>query len=148
MTKEAQRAKEAQDPERTSRVRTAGWTMLIISLWLILGALALEYGDSGGASHNAVIGIFLSIAAARVLRNPLNSATLSWLIAAGGLIIAAAPFLYQYEAYTLSMANSLWSGLILTLLSVFVIGEALQLKQPLVDSDADDGPTTRAEPQD
>ena len=138
------------DSERAKRIRTAGGIILVLGGWLVLASLALEYGTVAAAVSNAVVGVLVAVLALPVLRNPFGSAAIGWLTAIAGLWLAAAPFALGYFEYTLSSANNVWVGLVVTLLSVFFIGEALQLHEPIaVHQEEDAGPVpTRAEPQD
>ena len=128
-------------------MRLAASAILAISGGLVLGALAFEFGDTGGASHNVVMGIFLGLAAVPLLRNPYSGVLLCGFIAAGALVTVASPFLYEYQAYIISMAVTMWSGLMMTVLAFFIIGEALFLNQPLTEIEEDTAPTARTEPQ-
>lgn len=141
-------AQATVDPERSTRMRVGGSIVLILSLSLVLAALAFEYGDTGGSSHNAVLGIFTAIMAIPMLRSPFKSAGVAWLAALAGLITAAAPFLYEYQNYTLTMGATIWMGIVITICSVFVASEALNLNVRKTELEPDTAPTARAEPQD
>lgn len=141
-------AQMVDDPERLSRMRVGGSIILILSLNLVLAALAFDYGETGGSSHNAILGIFLALASVPMLRNPFGAAGIAWFAAAGGLLVAAAPFLYEYQAYTLTMGTTIWMGIVITICAVFIAGEALNLEQRDTELEPDTAPTARAEPQD
>jgi len=135
------------DPERSSRMRIGGSIILVLSLSLVLASLAFDYGGTGGSSHNAVLGIFLAVLAVPMLRNPFGSAGVAWLAMFAGLITVAAPFLYEYQAYTISMGATIWMGIVITICSVFIASEALNLEVRKTEHEPDTAPTARAEPQ-
>lgn len=139
-------AQAVVDPERSSRMRIGGSIILVLSLSLVLAALAFEYGDSGGSSHNAVLGIFIALMTIPILRNPFGSAGMAWMAAAAGLVTVAAPFLYEYQAYTISMGATIWMGVVITICSVFVASEALNIEVRKTEVEPDTAPTARTEP--
>lgn len=123
--------KPVRDPERASAIRIAGGIILALSGWIVLASLALEYGSTTAAVSNGVVGTLLALLALTILRNPFGSVPTCYLTAIGGLWLFASPFVLDYARYTLSMGNNLWVGIIIAVLSFFIIGEALHLNRPL-----------------
>lgn len=141
--------KPVHDPERAAAMRVAGGVILALSGWTVLASLALEYGSTVAAVSNGVVGVLLALLALTILRNPFESVPTCYLTAIGGLWLFAAPFVLGFARYTLSMGNNLWVGIIITVLSFLVIGEALQLKQPVsVQQSSSGGAAERMQPQD
>ncbi len=141
--------KPVHDPESAATMRVAGGVILALSGWTVLASLALEYGNTVAAVSNGVVGALLALLALTILRNPFGSAPTCYLTAIGGLWLFAAPFVLAFERYTLSMGNNLWVGVIITVLSFFVLGEALQLKQSVsVQHSTSGGAADRMQPKD
>ncbi len=141
--------KPVHDPERGFAMRIAGGIILALSGWMVLASLALEYGNTVAAVSNGVVGALLALLALTILRNPFSSAPTCYLTAIGGLWLFAAPFALGFERYTLSMGNNLWVGVIITVLSFFIVGEALQLEQSVSVQHSTSGEAaTRMQPKD
>ena len=141
--------KPVHDPERASVMRIAGGIILALSGWIVLASLALQYGDTVAAVSNGVVGALLALLALTILRNPFGSVPTCYLTAIGGLWLFVAPFVLGYARYTLSMGNNLWVGVIITVLSAFIVGEALQLEQSVsVQHSTSGDAATRMQPKD
>ena len=141
--------KPVHDPESAATMRIAGGIILALSGWTVLASLALEYGNTVAAVSNGVVGVLLALLALTIVRNPFNAAPTCYLTAIGGLWLFAAPFVLGFARYTLSMGNNLWVGIIITVLSFFILGEALQLKQPVnVENSTSGAAAERMQPQD
>jgi hypothetical protein len=123
--------KSHPDPERSSRIRVAAGVLLALGGTITLAAVALTYGQSGAAINNGFFGIFLAALSVLALRNPLGAATLTLLTGAIGLWLAASPFVLDYFRYTITAGMNVWVGLMVTLLSAFIYGEARAVNQPL-----------------
>lgn len=114
-----------------SHVRLAMVALLVIGAWLVLASLALDYGSSGAALSNTIMGILLIVLALVGMRSPLDASPICYVIGLVGLWLAVSPFVLAYSSQILVMANNLWIGLVTVVLSAFSIGEAQGLEQPL-----------------
>ncbi len=112
-------------------VRLAMIILLVIGAWLVLASLALDYGSSGAALSNTIMGILVIILALVGTRSPLDASPLCYVIGLIGVWLALSPFILGYNNQILVMANNLWIGLVTVILSAFSIGEAQGLEQPL-----------------
>ncbi len=112
-------------------VRLAMIILLAIGAWLVLASLALNYGSSGAALSNTIMGLLLITLALVGMRSPLDASPICYVIGLIGLWVAISPFILGYNSQILVMANNLWIGLVTLLLSAFSIGEAQGLEQPL-----------------
>lgn len=112
-------------------VRLGSTLILLIGAWLVLASLALDYGSTGAALSNTIMGFLLVVLALVSMRAPLDAAPICWIIGAIGIWIAVSPFVLGYESHVLVMANNLWAGIVSILLSAFIAGEAQGLEQAL-----------------
>jgi uncharacterized membrane protein len=113
------------------RVRLGAALMVAVGAWLIIWALAYNYGSSSAAVSNAIIAALVIILALVALRAPLEAAPVCWITGALGIWLIAAPFVLGYTPHVLGTGNNMWSGLLVLLASAFSAGEAMALHQPL-----------------
>lgn len=104
---------------------------MAIGAWLVLASIALNYGSSGAAISNTIMGLLLVVLAIVGSRSPLESSPICWITGAIGVWLFLSPFVLGYTDQLLVMANNLWMGLFIVILSAFAAGEAQGLEQSL-----------------
>ena len=114
-----------------ARVRLGAGLMLALSGWLIIWALAYNYGNSSAAVSNAIIAALIIILALVCMRAPLEATPVCWVTGVLGIWLIVAPFVLDYTSHVLGTGNNLWVGALILLTSAFTAGEALGLHQTL-----------------
>ena len=112
-------------------VRLGATVILFMGAWLVLASLALDYGSTGAALSNTIMGFLLVVLALVAMRAPLEAAPICWIIGAIGIWVAVSPIALGYTSHVLVMANNLWTGILSVLLSAFIAGEAQGLEAAL-----------------
>ena len=112
-------------------VRLTMMIFMAIGAWLVLASIALNYGSSGAAISNTIMGLLLVVLAIVGSRSPLESSPICWITGAIGVWLFLSPFVLGYTDQLLVMANNLWMGLFIVILSAFAAGEAQGLEQSL-----------------
>ena len=115
-------------------VRLGMGILIAIGAWLVLASLALNYGSSGAAISNTIMGLLLVTLALVAMRAPLEASPICYITGLIGLWLFVSPFALGYTDQILVMGNNLWTGIITIILSAFAIGEAQGLEQSLGDA--------------
>ncbi len=103
------------------QVKYADALNIVVGIWLILAAFALDFTDVTNALWNSIIvGVaIIVIAALRITTASDRWYWLSWVTFLLGLWLIASPFVLGYDNLTRPMASDVFSGIAVVLLSGF-----------------------------
>lgn len=103
-------------------MKWASWTNVVLGLWLIAAPFVLGYVGVTTAMYEAIV-LGIVIAALALWRatgaETPAMASVSWLVAAGGLWVLVAPFVLGYTATTVAVWNDVIVGLAVLVLGVW-----------------------------
>jgi len=103
-------------------MKWADWTSFVLGFWLIVAPFALAYaGVTTAVYKDVVLGILIAALALwrAVGAETPGMASVSWLVAAGGLWVLIAPFVLGYMAATVAVYNDVIVGLAVAILGAW-----------------------------